>query len=400
MSEMAKTKLIFHSNAPHAPTGYGQQCSLFVPKLAEHYDVRISSYYGVEAATVEWQGIRVMPGVGNTFGMESLAAHVEKWFDDPRDGIVFTLMDTWVLDPDLCKRWNVVCWTPVDHEPPPPRVMGFLRASQAVPVAMTRNGQEQLQEFDPLYCPHGVDTSVMRPLGRELARQKIGIPQDAFLVGVVAANKGNPSRKSLVEILQAFAEVRRKNEKAILYLHTDISGEFARGVPLIPVMEALRLPDDSVRFADQYRIYYDPVSPQLMALLYSAMDVLAHPSTGEGFGIPALEAQACGVPVITTDFTAMRELGRVGWKVRSIRQWSLQQSWQAVPDVKSIVTALERCARMSPEQRLRMSKQAREFALDYDVDRVFTEHMLPSLEAAEERLRRRRPRLVAARANA
>ena len=31
-------RVIFHSNAPWAPTGYGQQTALFAPKLAEHYD--------------------------------------------------------------------------------------------------------------------------------------------------------------------------------------------------------------------------------------------------------------------------------------------------------------------------------------------------------------------------
>ena len=44
------TKLLWHSNAPWAPTGYGQQTGLFAPRLAEKYDMAISSFYGLEGS--------------------------------------------------------------------------------------------------------------------------------------------------------------------------------------------------------------------------------------------------------------------------------------------------------------------------------------------------------------
>ncbi len=37
--------------------------------------------------------------------------------------------------------------------------------------------------------------------------------------------------------------------------------------------------------------------------------MVAFPSTGEGFGLPALEAMACGAPVLTTHRTALPEVG-------------------------------------------------------------------------------------------
>ena len=42
-TEGPMTKLLWHSNAPWSPTGYGQQTSLFAPLLAEKYDLAISS---------------------------------------------------------------------------------------------------------------------------------------------------------------------------------------------------------------------------------------------------------------------------------------------------------------------------------------------------------------------
>lgn len=38
-------KLLWHSNAPWSPTGYGQQTGLFLPLLQEHYDLAVSSFY-------------------------------------------------------------------------------------------------------------------------------------------------------------------------------------------------------------------------------------------------------------------------------------------------------------------------------------------------------------------
>src|SRR5205823_2035716 len=44
------------------------------------------------------------------------------------------------------------------------------------------------------------------------------------------------------------------------------------------------------------------------ALLYSAADVLLYPSLYEGFGLPILEAMACGCPVITSNISSMPEV--------------------------------------------------------------------------------------------
>jgi hypothetical protein len=171
---MPKTKLLLHSNAPWANTGYGVQTALFAPRLAEHFDVRISAFYGLEAAPVEWNGIKVLPADGQGYGLRGMVEHAEQFFGNARGGLIFTLMDVWVLNAAICSKFDMACWTPVDHEPAPPLVGQFFRRSNAIPIAMTRNGQEALREFDPLYAPHAVETDVLKPFGRELARQKAG----------------------------------------------------------------------------------------------------------------------------------------------------------------------------------------------------------------------------------
>lgn len=51
------------------------------------------------------------------------------------------------------------------------------------------------------------------------------------------------------------------------------------------------------------------LSDKDMPLLYSAATVLLYPSLYEGFGLPILEAMACGIPVITSNISSMPEVG-------------------------------------------------------------------------------------------
>lgn len=51
------------------------------------------------------------------------------------------------------------------------------------------------------------------------------------------------------------------------------------------------------------------IADKEMPLLYNSADVLVYTSLYEGFGLPILEAMACGTPVITSDLSAMKEIG-------------------------------------------------------------------------------------------
>jgi glycosyltransferase involved in cell wall biosynthesis len=389
-----RPKLLWHSNSPYAPTGYGNQTGLFAPELAKHYDLAISSFYGLEGSRIVWNDIPVYPGLGGEYGNDYLVEHAARHFGGShRDGLVVTLMDVWVLEPGMLANLNAACWVPVDHEPAPPAVVQFFHQSDAVPVAMSRFGQRQLAEWglDPLYMPHGIDTSVFRPHEQREVRRQVGVPDDAFLVGMVAANKGRPSRKGFQQALQAFRLFREKHANAYLYLHTCTNPNVAQGENLTTLIQALEIDPDSVLIADQYRVLFDPYPPKTMAKIYSAMDVFLNPAHGEGFGIPVLEAQACGVPGIVTNFSAMPEVCGAGWHVACRPSWTGQNSWQAIPDVEDIVRSLDHCYSLPPAAREGLSARAREHSLKYDVKVVLEEHMLPALTAAAGRFEDRKP---------
>lgn len=384
------TKLLWHSNAPWAPTGYGQQTALFGPLLNEHYDVWLSANYGLEGAPIHWKGIPTLPGIAPSQGNETIPFHVGTLFDHPREGLVVTLYDVVVWDPRLFSQWNTACWTPVDHNPPPPALINFFRNSGAIPIAMSRFGQREMAEFDALYVPHAVDVDVYKPTESEI-RKVMGFPEDGFVVGMVAANKGRPSRKCFQQAFEAFRVLRQRHDDAFLYVHSVLGAEYGNGEDLGALLASLDIPEEAVRFPQPYSMMFAPVQPARMAERYSAFDVLLNPSMGEGFGVPILEAQACGTPVIVTDFTAMPEVGKIGWQVGGRPFWSGQASWQAIPDVEQIVDSLEQCYALSKNERKKMAQNARTHAMNYALPKVFEEHMLPALRECEQRFANRQP---------
>jgi glycosyltransferase involved in cell wall biosynthesis len=395
------TRLLWHSNAPWAPTGYGQMTGLFAPELKHHYDIGISSFYGLEGAPIMWDGIPVFPGMAGHYGDKHLVEHAARFFGgNPRDGLVFTLLDVWVMNALFAREVNMACWVPVDHEPAPPQVVEFLVESNAVPVAMSRFGERMLGRLDPLYVPHAVDTKTYRPLDKREVRKRLGCPEDVFLVGMVAANKGRPSRKGFSQAFQALGPFMQEHENVYLYLHTMLDPALAQGENIPRMLEACDVPYDRVMKADQYRVLFDPYAPEQMAAVYSAMDVLLNPSMGEGFGITPLEAQACGVPVIATQFTAMEEVCGAGWLVDYDKFFSGLNSWQGVPRVADILDALQDCYGQSEVQYRKKSQAARQHACEYDIQKVMKQFMLPALRTAEKRFALQEPVKIAPRAKA
>lgn len=388
-----KPSLLWHSNSPTTSTGYGQQTALFGPRLAEHYNLGFSAFYGVEGAVIPWHGLPIYPGIGQSHGNEAIKDHAEVHHGSLRGGLTVSLMDVWVLDPDVWSKLNIACWTPVDHQPVPAPVSNFFARSGAVPIAMSEFGRDELKlaGLDPLYIPHAVDCATFKPVPQDQAREATNMPPDRFIVGMVAANKGNPSRKCFSEAFQAFKLLLDKDPDAMLYLHTEITGRF-QGVELIPLLREVGIPEGSVIACDQYRAVHYPFPTEMMAKVYSSLDVLLAPSAGEGFGIPVVEAQACGVPVIVSDFSAQPELCGAGWLVSGRRVYTPIGSWQFLPDVEDITDALQR----AHSSRGRHAERARDFAEQYHVEVIFKDRMLPALEEVAERYDERAPLKVAA----
>lgn len=376
-------KILIHSNAPWAGTGYGQQAGLLASLLkAAGHDVAISAFYGLSGAKLVWNDMPVYPCWVHPYGNDVILHHAADHFGgDARDGLIITLVDVWVLDAPSLSRANVACWVPIDHDPAPPAVVNFLEASGATPIAMSRHGERQLEAagLSPLYAPHGIDTNCFKPADKSAARERFGFPQDAFLVAMVAANKGYPARKGFDQAIAAFARFLDRHDDAYLYLHSEQTPLYG-GVDLAAILAAHDVPPCRAFFVDRYRNMLG-IPADVVAAVYNAADVLLNPAHGEGFGIPIVEAQACGTPVIATDWTAMSELVGAGWLVDGERVFTNQGAFQKMPSADGILAALEQAYSESAGMR----ERAVEFAAAYDARRVYAEHWAPMLETLTER---------------
>jgi glycosyltransferase involved in cell wall biosynthesis len=126
------------------------------------------------------------------------------------------------------------------------------------------------------------------------------------------------------------------------------------------------------------------INQEILAAIYSDIDVLLATSMGEGFGIPTVEAQACGTPVIVSDFAASAELcSEDGWKISGQPYWDApQKSWFHIPSVPEIVEALTQAYNRGRGT----SQKSVDFAKQYDADLVYEKHWKPTLDSIFERV--------------
>jgi glycosyltransferase involved in cell wall biosynthesis len=148
-----------------------------------------------------------------------------------------------------------------------------------------------LSGLDCHLIPFGLDLGVWRTLDRAACRARLGIPGDHLVVAFrMPAGAKHRVAKGIPALIEA--------------LH--------RWVPDRPV--ALLVLDDRGQAADlaaRYRVIETGwLDDQRLVEAMTAADVFVMPSLAESFGFMALEAMACGVPVIVTARTALTDLVR------------------------------------------------------------------------------------------
>jgi D-inositol-3-phosphate glycosyltransferase len=147
----------------------------------------------------------------------------------------------------------------------------------------------------------GVDLERFSPGDRQAARRRFGLPDDA---GVLLFVGRIQPLKAPDVLVRAAAEIRARDprlaEKLIVLI---VGGNSGTGLDLAALTRSLGL-GDIVRFVE-------PQGGEALADLYRAADLVAVPSHNESFGLVALEAQACGTPVVAASVggltTAIRD---------------------------------------------------------------------------------------------
>jgi len=416
-------RILWVSNAPESRSGYGGQTRQVGRRLRDAGHEVIFAANDGHRGVARWGQGQLGPddrgaivlGMGNDrYARDVVREHIGRFSVD----WAISLYDAWVYveggRKDPFHGLRVAGWFPVDHQPVPSVVADWARTH--TPIAMSRFGQSQLAEagIRAHYVPHALEpvfhpTSVSPGYGGSF-RAALKVPDDAFVVSIVAANIAGRlfDRKGWSEMIQGLAPFMRRHRDVYLYLHTLEMG--VEGIPLPFLLRRCDVPSDRIRWVDQWAAKMGMIGDDDMAAIHSAANVLLLTSRGEGFGIPAIEAQACGVPVIVSDWTAQAELVGAPWsddpERRGLREhpsgWSVsvqriydmtQDAWFGVPRIEEITDALEEAYRRRDDASLRDGALAK--AAEYGADKVFEENWLPVLAEMEAEINAQRVTEVA-----
>jgi glycosyltransferase involved in cell wall biosynthesis len=379
------SNILWLSNSAHSRSGYGTQTRVVVPRLRDlGHQVTVAAYHGVQGSPLTIEGIEHLPGSTEDLWAQDV---LPGYYQYVKADFLITFMDAWVLQPHLLRGMKVAHWMPVDCEASPAGISPHLSALDrrvleeggGQPVAMSQFGRDVLTKagLSPLYVPHGIETQVFRPLeDRDELRERLGLA-GKFVIGINAANQ-DPVRKALPEQMTAFAQFHKAHPDSVLGIH---SRKITRqGIDLERLAADLGL-RDCVIFADQLVYCAGLMGDADLAKWYGVLDLLSNASYGEGFGLPIIEAQACGTPVVTTAWSSMPELTGAGWCVAGDPYWNRGHSgWWLRPSVAAIAAAYESAF----GEAAGMRDAAREFAVRYDAGTVTREHWVPVLRELEE----------------
>ena len=245
----------------------------------------------------------------------------------------------------------------------------------------------------------GVDLNIFKPIqDKNQLRDKYNIPRDAIVIGSVMRNQ---KRKLFPELISSVRNLIDRLEeenspyadKIYLYLHTSYPDA---GWDLPELLKDNRLSNrviftykcakcnhvESTTFkhpikvckkcfnvSSKFSSVSNGVDNPCLAEIYNLFDIYVQYSICEGFGLPQIEAGACGVPVATVNYSAMedviKKLEAYPIKIGSYFKELETKAIRVYPCNKNLIEILHNYIHLSPEEKTIKSKRTRELTAEH-----------------------------------
>lgn len=243
------------------------------------------------------------------------------------------------------------------------RAIAYSALHARVLVSVSEFSARLLEEVTPLHAP-----IVVAPLGVDLDRFQLSGDDDALFRAlhlnadtrfILFVGTHEP-RKGLDVLLRAFGEIARDDDDVELWL----AGQAGWGADSFEAQLASHPFKARIR-----RLGF--VDDDLLPALYRRAKAVAYPSRGEGFGLPVLEAMACGASVVTTKDTVMAEVA--GDAARLV----------GAGDAEALASALLDALQSGPNERSSWATRARQRAEHFTWDFCVDQHLVAYSQALD-----------------
>ena len=302
------SKILINSQGPHVPNGAGVNtafakvaysvCSALAPK----HDVG-HICHDHQGLSFEFQN-KYWIHRGNKNFAES-ASELQLHVESRKHDYVLGIGEAWGMYPYKDINFGdtqLLMHIPIDGEPCDSTLATVAQmADLMIPTSHYGKAVLNMNNIggsEPI--PHSYDPTIYYPfkqLKRDDARAKFNFTDDLFVIGFVGRQQ---ERKNLMALIVAFEKFARDKPNVRLLLNTTI--DKYSDFNLVHLAKFMGLADKVLV------IKTNNMSETDMASMYNAMDLYVSTSCSEGFNMPVLEAQACGVPCAVSNYSAHVEL--------------------------------------------------------------------------------------------
>jgi glycosyltransferase involved in cell wall biosynthesis len=188
-------------------------------------------------------------------------------------------------------------------------------------------------------APNGV-SSVFRPIpdqeSRQICKNKYNLPDRFILfVGTIEPRKNLPVLLKAYQHLVKNSPTPQQRPVPPLVIAGKMGWMYNEVLQQINHLEL-----------EEKVILTGYISSRDLPIVYNLAEVFVYPSIYEGFGLPTLEAMACGTPVITTNVSAMADyVGEAGILVPAHDDWALANAIQSVLEDEGLQMSLSQKGR-------------------------------------------------------
>ena len=408
---MAKKRVLVVSEAHYLHSGFGTYGKEVLTRLAKtnKYELAEFASYGKYSAVnnLDWAFYANMPeddekaegydpGSASQFG----AWRFDRVCLDFKPDIVLCYRDPWMdmfIKSTPVRPYFHWVWMPtVDSEPQKQEWVHGFAETDAI-LVYSEFGQRVLEkqatkDLNIIGCASpGINPNVYKPvLNKKAHKKSMGLFEDCFIVGTVMRNQ---KRKLFIELMKSFRifldnAPEEIANKTYLYLHTSYpeknGWDIADGIISTNLSGKVLMtyrcrncgrfdvgffegPITKCKHCGQFSSQCPNVTfgleiPELVQI-YNLFDLYVQYAICEGFGMPQVEAAACGVPIAATNYSAMEDVLKwlKGYKINiGVMARELETNAErAYPDNNHLAKIIEKHLSLPEDQRIKKAVQTR-----------------------------------------